>query len=261
MSGPGGAFDLLIAELDRWAAMGRQATLWWRDDDAVEATPQLDRLLALCGADVPLLLAAIPARVEASLIVRLRRALPGVAVAVHGIAHENLAAPDAKKSELSGDPDRLLPKLADARTAIAAAFDRRATPILVPPWNRIAAPLAARVGEAGFRAVSAFNPAKAAELAPGVAALNTHVDIVDWRGAATGTPRSFIGAAAMARHLVTHLSARRTGYLPTDEPTGLLTHHLDHDSDAFDALAALVGVVRAHPAAHWVDVRDAAVLR
>ena len=37
----------LDAELDRWKAAGRAATLWWRDDDATRPTPALDRLLAL----------------------------------------------------------------------------------------------------------------------------------------------------------------------------------------------------------------------
>ena len=35
----------LLAELDAWATEGRQATLWWRDDDATRPTAKLEALL------------------------------------------------------------------------------------------------------------------------------------------------------------------------------------------------------------------------
>ncbi|TMV59615.1 hypothetical protein FGG78_35815, partial [Thioclava sp. BHET1] len=55
-------------ELDRWAAAGRRADLWLRDDDAVAPTAQLDRLIALTGAArVPVLLAVIPRDTDAAL--------------------------------------------------------------------------------------------------------------------------------------------------------------------------------------------------
>ncbi len=34
-------------ELDRWSAAGRRVSLWLRDDDAIAASPALDRLSAL----------------------------------------------------------------------------------------------------------------------------------------------------------------------------------------------------------------------
>ena len=42
----------LARELDAWAADGRRATLWWRDDDAAHAGPELDgpRLAAAIAA-------------------------------------------------------------------------------------------------------------------------------------------------------------------------------------------------------------------
>ena len=51
----------LSAELDQWQALGRAATLWWRDDDAETATPALEKLLGLQRRHgVPLALATIP---------------------------------------------------------------------------------------------------------------------------------------------------------------------------------------------------------
>src|SRR5690242_11095944 len=77
----------LADELDRWGEAGREARFWWRDDDAVEATPQLDALLRLSG-DVPLALAVIPAFVEHSLAEALQTR-PNVTVLQHGWSHAN----------------------------------------------------------------------------------------------------------------------------------------------------------------------------
>jgi hypothetical protein len=64
----GSAWAMLFAELDAWQAVGRTATLWWRDDDADSATPALHKLLALQQAcDVPLALAVVPRKLDASL--------------------------------------------------------------------------------------------------------------------------------------------------------------------------------------------------
>lgn len=34
-------------ELNIWRDSGHEATFWWRDDDAIELTDQLSRLLAI----------------------------------------------------------------------------------------------------------------------------------------------------------------------------------------------------------------------
>ena len=53
----------LTEELDAWATAGRCATLWWRDDDAAQPGPALERLLALsAGHGWPVTLAVIPAK-------------------------------------------------------------------------------------------------------------------------------------------------------------------------------------------------------
>src|SRR5215470_6504094 len=79
------------AELDRWAAAGLPATFWWRDDDAVDVSPALERLLDLSrDRAAPLALAVIPATARPALAVRLA---PEVAATVmqHGFAHRNHA--------------------------------------------------------------------------------------------------------------------------------------------------------------------------
>ena len=46
----------LKSEFDAWAQEGRQATLWWRDDDATAPGPKLDTLLEITG-ETPICLA------------------------------------------------------------------------------------------------------------------------------------------------------------------------------------------------------------
>src|SRR5947199_5492040 len=86
----------LVDELDRWALTDRVAALWWRDDDAITATPQLSALQRLAG-DVPLALAVIPALARPELAAAVRDAANTV-VLQHGWQHANQAA-EGKKSE------------------------------------------------------------------------------------------------------------------------------------------------------------------
>ena len=85
--------------LRRTAGEGRTVAIWWRDDDAVAATPALDRLLEVARAfDLPIALAAIPRGVERSLMERLGDE-PQAHIVVHGLAHLNHAPPGEKKAE------------------------------------------------------------------------------------------------------------------------------------------------------------------
>ena len=96
-------WDDLTTELDGWDEAGMIAEFWWRDDDAVEPTPALDRLLDLRKSlDVPLAIAAIPATATKA----LGEVLAGegsIAVLQHGYAHRNHGATDAKQAELGND--------------------------------------------------------------------------------------------------------------------------------------------------------------
>src|SRR5919109_4059560 len=110
----------LASELARWAEAGRIADFWLRDDDAVEPTGALDRLLVLAARyAVPPTLAVIPAHAQKTLAERLQ-AEDKIAVAVHGWAHENHAPESEKKQELGPHRPRqvVLAELADAKTVI-----------------------------------------------------------------------------------------------------------------------------------------------
>lgn len=246
------AWNTFVDELDAWAASGRTATLWWRDDDAVAATPALDRLLAVAETHgVPMALAVIPAIAEASLFARVARS-PHAAILQHGYAHRNHAAPGAKKCELG--PERpssaVLTELSEGWNSLAAASDRRALSVLVPPWNRIDPTIAHRLGECGLKGLSTSKPRSVAHLGSGTTIANVHVDPIDWAGLRRGED-GFAGEGPTLDAAVRHLRARRLGAVDAAEPTGFLTHHLVMDDATWrfaDRFAATVG---RHPAARW----------
>ncbi|MDP6571890.1 MAG: polysaccharide deacetylase family protein [Rhodospirillales bacterium] len=243
-------WDDLERELDAWQAAGRAATLWWRDDDGRAATPALDSLLAMArGSGTPLALAVIPAGAGASLAERLAGE-PLVAIVQHGFDHADHARPGDKKIELAPHRplDGMRGALADGRERLQALFGGRALAVLVPPWNRVADAVVDALPAIGFTGLSAFGPRAKAIAAPGVRAANAHVDIIDWRGG-----RGFVGESDALAQAVRHLRARRTGQADGDEPTGLMTHHLDHDAECWDFIEAFVARTSAHAAARWLS--------
>lgn len=245
----------LIEELDRWQAAGRVATLWWRDDDTVAPSAALDRLLSLAG-NVPVALAVIPAAVDLQLAHWLsRRAGSGrgsvVAVLQHGWRHANHSA--GKKSEFSAERPRgdVEYDLTAGLIRLRELFETRVLPVLVPPWNRFDDSFLPLLRGCGLRAISRSNPRGTVEPVPGVIEVNVHVDLVAWAGG-----RGFVGEETALGGLVEHLRARRLGDLCTDEPTGILTHHLVHQvaTDAF--LRRLMELTEAHAAARWLDATE-----
>lgn len=244
----------LERELDAWHAAGRTASLWWRDDDAVEPTAALDRLVALGRTHgVPLALAVVPAEARAALVARVD-AEPRVTPLQHGYAHKNHAAEGSKNGELG--PARPLAvnlgELAQGWQRMGALFGARALPVLVPPWNRIDPALVPHLAALGFRGLSCFGARQASAPAPGLVQVNSHLDIVAWRAG-----RGFVGEAKALGELVAHLGARRLGRADPDEPTGLLTHHLVHDEAGWAFVAALLARSVRHPAVRWLEAREA----
>jgi hypothetical protein len=243
-------WSALAAELDCWADAGQIADFWWRDDDAVTPGRALDRLLALAeGRAIPLALAAIPAHATPALAARLVDTSI-VKVLVHGYAHENHAPSGEKKCEFGAerDPETVHRELADGLTRLEDLFGALLRPILVPPWNRLADQWLPALANAGYRGLSRHLARASGEPVPGLRQVNVHVDIIDWRGG-----RSFLGTDATLALACDHLVARRRGEADGDEPTGILTHHLDHDEGCWAFAAEFAAFVTAHPAARWLD--------
>jgi hypothetical protein len=239
-------------ELNRWAAEGRIATLWWRDDDATAPCPQLEALLRLADG-VPVALAVIPAIAGSTLATWLEDCVPsGVRILQHGWRHANHGS-SGKKSEFpnSRAPERAAADLTAGCRRIATLFGSRALAVLAPPWNRFDAAFFPLLGDAGIVAISTIKPRAVPHPVPGVFAANVQVDLVAWRD-----HRGFIGAGAALAGLTAHLRARRCGLVDAEEPTGILTHHLVQDEDTGAFLAELIALTRQHPAARWLDAEE-----
>jgi hypothetical protein len=227
-------------ELARRRDAGRPARFWWRDDDAGAVSPPLKRLIELSGkTTVPLALAVVPEDAEPELFGALHEY---VTVLQHGTDHRNRAAAGEKKSEYpAGEPlEAALARIAEGLGRLRRLAATRFFPVLAPPWNRMRQDLMRRLPAIGVRGVSGYGARPSAEPAPGLRQVNTHVDIVAWRGG-----KRFIGEAdALALALKS---------LSNEEPVGWLTHHAVHDAAAWDFLERLFTL----RGVRWVSASEA----
>lgn len=220
---------LLDAEIARWREAGLMPRLWWRDDDAVDVTPALDRLTTLTGdSGIAVLLAVIPAFATDALAnhVALYRHLDPC---VHGWAHENHEPAGVKRAELgTGRPlDDVVGDITRGTERLQVLFGAHLMPVLVPPWNRMREDLAPQLAGAGIEAFSTFTHRL---IAPAMQA-NAHVDVMDWTNR-TGKP-----ADAVLAELAGALAVARVG---GGYEVGVLTHHLVHDAATWEACEAMV---------------------
>ena len=233
----------LDTELSLW---DRPATLWWRDDDAVTASSQLDRLVSLgTEFEVPLHLAVIPAKLDETLVERLT-VENLIWVCQHGFDHRNNALPGQRKIELGGrlDVKVILQKLASGRNRLRDAFPKQYLDILVPPWNRIDGELFPSLPRIGYQRLSILGARQNNDNK--LAQLNVHVDIIDWE------KRAFVGYTAALERIIHHLNARRGGQADISEPTGIMTHHLVQDEACWDFLRDFFAYVNSQAKTFWV---------
>ena len=237
------AWSALLAELDCWGAAGKRLDLWLRDDDATVPSDQLDRLAALTERfEIPVLLASIPMLAQKSLVRRLETA-PLLQPGQHGVWHRNHAPVGEKKSEfgLHRPLADVIAEIAAGRQRLCELFGDAALPIFVPPWNRIHPDIAAELRGIGFHGLSCF---RSFSLGPagGPHLVNTDLDLIDWRNGRVGRQPGDLLA-----EMVRLLAARRSAPNPS-QPFGLLLHHHDHDSTAWDVLTILLTRLARHPA-------------
>jgi hypothetical protein len=237
-------------ELAIWSSAGRKARLWLRDDDATEDTAPLRRYGELIATyDVPLLLAVIPAHATTG----LADYLPGHPLfdpAIHGYSHTNHAPPGEKSQEFPIDrgPDVIRAELEAGRRRLIELFGARLTGIYVPPWNRISADVARLLPDLGFSALSAFGTHSRLNPSERLREINTHVDIIDWRGNRGGRGHDWL-----ARELAVQLKLARE---QDRDHVGILTHHLVHDQTAWRFLELLLAFAADQRAVSWCRAGD-----
>lgn len=236
----------LTRELDRWHESARTATFWWRDDDAMRRSGELARLVEVSRRRrVPVALAVVPGRATEDVAWDVSDA--SAFILQHGCRHVNRAPANAKKCEMVAGVER---ELAEGLAKLKTLFGDVSLPILVPPWNRIDPALLPRLADLGYRGLSTFKPRDARTVA-GLRQVNTHIDVVDWR-----LGRGFRSEDEVLAVTVEHLRARRMSAVDPDEPTGLLTHHLDHDEACWAFVDRLLAETRDHPAVRWLGAEE-----
>ncbi len=252
-------------ELSRWAAKGRAAQFWIRDDDACDVTPQLERLAGFARRHgIGVGLAVVPAKMTDALIGYLREPESPFLPLCHGWNHSNHGTaaepgefgPDRPYAMLQADAVR-------ARDTYAVSFGA-APPIFVPPFGRISDELAAALGDLGFAAISNGHTLFEARLVrvhgwTGLLPANplgrsrqrrldAHIDPIDWR-AKTARSRDII-----EQRLLGELRARRKRYIAQARPIGILMHHLVHDEAVWSVCDELVSLLRSEPGAAFPDL-------
>jgi len=212
----------LRAELAACRRDGLAVPFWWRDDDAIAPTPELEQLEALVQeTQLPVHLAIVPAQttVELANYVDGKHLIP----VIHGWAHEDHSGPEEKKNEFLTDRPDLVQDSARALDRMRNLFGPVLRYMFVPPWNRVQTPLLSKLSDQGYEVLSTYGPRDHIHAVPGLIQINTHIDPIWWKGTRDlVTPETLLNAA------VGHLSARRRGTEDSREPFGLLTHHLVH---------------------------------
>lgn len=174
-----------------------------------------------------------------------------VRVAQHGFAHINHAPRGqglgAWELGLHRGESIVLDELDRGRGKLEQGFGDTFLPVLVPPWNHLAPELYEAVAGRGYQAVSAFGARESRLLVPGLQSINVHCDPTRWKGGA-----HFAGEFKKLKQLVGHLRRRRLGEVDADEPTGLVTHHIDLDEPAWAFSEKLAAQVSRHPGGRWL---------
>ena len=243
----------LRRELAQWRSAGMVLPLWWRDDDAVTATPALAQLATLSrDLDLPVHLAVIPAFADETLAAQVADA-PLLIPTVHGWAHENHAPAGQKKAEFGHPRPGIAEALARGRSRLDTLFGPRSLPAFVAPWNRLHPDVLPALAQTGYRILSTFTPRARPHPHSGLIQVNTHIDPIDWRGT-----RGLVDPAQIIAHTVRHLADRRKGVADNAEPMGYLTHHLVHSPDIWcfsrAFLAELLdGGARSTPLTHILE--------
>lgn len=242
-------WEPLEDELAKWQDSALPARLWLRDDDAIEPTEPLCRLAGMAEAyQVPVTIAVIPQPAGKALAAQLA-GQPLFSVALHGTAHTNHAPRSEKKCELGlhRGLKTVVDELAAGHAKLRDLFGDRYIHMLVPPWNRIDAALVPELPNLGLSSLSTFTWQNFSTMS-GLAQLNTHVDIIDWKQGRIARP-----AAELIDELAKNLAIARTRACNGERPAavGILTHHLVHDEAAWHFLAKLFAFAAGRADIKW----------
>lgn len=246
-------FAPLRAELDLWQASGRSCPFWWRDDDLVCASPELNKMAQVAEeARVPVLAAVIPAKTDDHLG-EDTKAMTRLSFCQHGYAHKSHAAAGAPSSEFDcGRPKaEVAREIAEGRQRLQGLFGERFIPVFVPPWNRIAADFVPLLEEYRFLGLSQYKD-EPSHPDSKLIIVNSHIEILRWSATSKAT---CMPTPALVRELVKLLAERRLS-AAAPEPLGVLSHHLAMKGDAWSFMRTLFAVTAEYSVVHWLSAAE-----
>ena len=250
----GKQFDVTRERIRQIEAKALRKLFWWRNDDAAEACPALSRLLDLAVRfDVPLHLAAIPARLDEHMAAEVW-GRPQVRILQHGFTHQDHIGVAGKGASELGSERPIETRLRDLAAGWAQLHSAglpRLLPVLVPPWNRISDDLVPHLSGRGYRMLSVFGVRQRCRGAGGLLHVNCHVDPIKWRGGAR-----FCGEDSALTQVVDALSARRRGAVDPAEPCGFLSHHLDSDEATWAFMERFFAHTTGRRGLHWIPLES-----
>jgi hypothetical protein len=217
----------LTDEFQLWQDAGITLPFWWRDDDAIEPTAQLETLISIAAdLGIPCHLAVIPKFATEALAKRISTT-DLITPLIHGWAHENHAPADQKKAEFGATRqiEGCATNAIQSLQYLQNLFGGQLQPMFVPPWNRINPDLGQHLVAIGYDALSTYGPRKSRLAAPNLTQINTHLDPIAWR-----SDRSLVPPEILISQTVKLMQDRRLGQADNTEPFGFLTHHLVHDA-------------------------------
>lgn len=225
----------LRSELQQWRADGLTLPVWWRDDDAIEPTPQLERMAALSSdLGIPVHLAVIPGLAKRELVPCVQ-SLGVFRPVVHGWRHINHGPRRGPASEFWHGHFISTYRAKKGLRRMRELFGDALLPVFVAPWNHVSPSLHSSFAALGYRAMSTIGPRPRRMACPGLVQINAHIDPVDW-----ARQRRLVDPEEIITSLTAHLQDRRAGRCDATEPLGLMTHHLVHDDEIWDFCAALL---------------------
>lgn len=243
------AIQRLRQALDRRAETGAPVlSFWWRDDDLeIPSLALAEMLTATEDSGIAPGLAAVSGAVKSEAI----SALDGTQARVmpHGWRHVNHEPAGAKKSEYG--PRRAveerLAEIDGACNRIAALAGTRALLVFTPPWNNIATDLLPHLHRSKAAGVSAYRMPGREPQSASRPRLDTHVDLIDWRGTRQG-----LSAERLVDLLVPWVKLASVTENPLDSAVGVLSHHLVTRPNDWSAWAPVWRVIASHSASRWV---------
>ena len=160
---------------------GNIIRFWWRDDDVIDDTDELNKLLEFSIANnVPSYLAVIPKTLSDDAINKIKEH-HNISVMQHGYSHNNYANVGEPFNEF-GQHRNLEAQLKEIRIGfekLITSFGNQFVPVFVPPWGHIAESVIEKLSTIGIKGISLIGHSD--KNYPCLFNKNVDIDIFSWK--------------------------------------------------------------------------------